>query len=70
MHRLSLAESELAMAETKISELESLLQKARDDQNEMASFHQGEMRREREVGDLRDNAATKVQRLVCLFVGV
>ena len=47
--RLSLTESELAMSETKINELGSLLQKARDDQNEMARFHQSEIRREREV---------------------
>ena len=37
------------MSETKVNELASLLQKARDDQMEMASFHQSEQRREREV---------------------
>lgn len=47
--RLSLADSELAMSETKMNELGSLLQKARDDQSELAKFHQSELRQMREV---------------------
>lgn len=57
--KLSLADSELAMSETKMNELGSLLQKARDDQSELAKFHQSELRQMREDRALSEGKLQK-----------
>ena len=47
--RLALAESELALSESKVNELGSLLERARDQQAAKAKMHQNDLKREREV---------------------
>ncbi len=46
---MSLAESELALSETKVNELSGLLSQAQDDHTHMSKLHQTELKREREV---------------------
>ena len=49
VNRMSLAESELALSETKVSELSALLSQAQEDHSHLSKIHQAELKREREV---------------------
>ena len=49
MNRVSLAESELALSETKVNELSALLTHAQEDHSQLTKIHQSELKREREV---------------------
>lgn len=51
--RLALAESELALAESKKSELGAMMTQMKEEQQTMSKIHQTELRREREVCDLQ-----------------
>lgn len=51
--RLALAESELALAESRNAELGALVTKAQEEQQTMSRVHQTELRREREVSSAR-----------------
>ena len=44
-----MAESELALSESKVNELSALLDKAREQAADNAKLHQNELKREREV---------------------
>ena len=46
---MSLAESELALSETKVNELSLLLTQAQEDHSHLTKIHQAELKREREV---------------------
>ena len=49
VNRMSLAESELALSETKVNELSALLSVAQEDHSHLSKIHQAELKREREV---------------------
>ena len=48
-YRLSLAESEIAMSESKLTEMGALLEIAKEEQTECGKTHHHELKREREV---------------------
>jgi len=48
--RLALAESEIALSESKMAEMAVMMERAKEEQKAMNKQHQGELKREREVG--------------------
>ena len=49
---MSLAESELALSESKVNEMSVLLQQAREEQSNTSKSHQRDLKREREVSTI------------------
>ena len=49
VHRMSLAESELALSESKVNEMSLLLQQAKEEAVNTGKTHQRDLKREREV---------------------